>query len=452
MKLIIVSDLHFGDPECRFDPAAFFKTLDDRRAFDPPPDFLVLLGDIFDFSVSTYAEAFKAARPFFQALNGKVKDIIYVPGNHDGDFWHLIDNQINVLKPIEDGQPPQSLMMSCPGVLVDGPEGPNLFWTRPGKMNYKFESGRPDRYGLFVDTLVTGERVEQTIERVTKGGAEWPPRIWVAYPNLYLVNPEETILLTHGHYLETWWALGGEVVSRLLPQCFAPKETRDLGLHVQDGDRCTSIENTVGFNYPLSQLICSGLGQAGKLCRFAKTVQAQAKQHDTSVIDRIIKLLPDAAARSFTSPRAGAWDKVKTGAVKTAAAAGIGLANFASGLALKKTKPARGRDMFQDPEDEDRLKRYLFATELEVAELNRIASDEIGRGANEPGRDIKEAVFSPFAPPKKMIFGHTHKPIADWTDDDYTGLKYLNCGGFVSDGRAVGIIYEDGEIATVEFA
>jgi hypothetical protein len=34
----------------------------------------------------------------------------------------------------------------------------------------------------------------------------------VGYPNVYLVTPEGTMLLTHGHYFECYWAIIAEIV------------------------------------------------------------------------------------------------------------------------------------------------------------------------------------------------------------------------------------------------
>jgi predicted phosphodiesterase len=50
-------------------------------------DYLVLLGDIVDFSVASYREAYRQARCFFRRLqdDGLAEEIVYVPGNHDFD-------------------------------------------------------------------------------------------------------------------------------------------------------------------------------------------------------------------------------------------------------------------------------------------------------------------------------------------------------------------------------
>ena len=38
------------------------------------------------------------------------------------------------------------------------------------------------------------------------------PKVWVCYPNLYFITKEgEAVLITHGHYFETFWAFGGQV-------------------------------------------------------------------------------------------------------------------------------------------------------------------------------------------------------------------------------------------------
>ena len=75
MKLAIISDTHFGDPDCGLvgkSGGAFhlnwcrFKKFADQIGADN--DFLVMVGDVFDFSISSYAEAYSAAKLFFDAV------------------------------------------------------------------------------------------------------------------------------------------------------------------------------------------------------------------------------------------------------------------------------------------------------------------------------------------------------------------------------------------------
>ena len=54
--------------------------------------------------------------------------VIYVPGNHDGDFAHLVDYECDVIKKIRNCDPPESLDRSMPGVLDDREEGGILPW------------------------------------------------------------------------------------------------------------------------------------------------------------------------------------------------------------------------------------------------------------------------------------------------------------------------------------
>ena len=105
MRLAVISDTHFGDAlgtlvtngdadsSPRLGPA--YPAL--KRAVGRV-DYLILLGDILDFSVASYEKAYKQARVFFKAVqeDGMARQMVYVPGNHDFDIWHTVEHQVNV--------------------------------------------------------------------------------------------------------------------------------------------------------------------------------------------------------------------------------------------------------------------------------------------------------------------------------------------------------------------
>jgi 3',5'-cyclic AMP phosphodiesterase CpdA len=115
VRIAVISDTHFGDPLC-----TLVSSGPRERAADIGPayeamaraignvDYLVLLGDIVDFSVASYAEAYRQARCFFMRLrdDGLAKEIVYVPGNHDFDVWHTVEHQVNVINRLQQGQLP----------------------------------------------------------------------------------------------------------------------------------------------------------------------------------------------------------------------------------------------------------------------------------------------------------------------------------------------------------
>lgn len=92
MKVGIISDVHLGDEHCKlirsgnitatYDAlkSSIFK-FTKKKALD----YLVLDGDILDFSINSFEESCIAAKPFFRAIekDGLAKELIYIPGNHD---------------------------------------------------------------------------------------------------------------------------------------------------------------------------------------------------------------------------------------------------------------------------------------------------------------------------------------------------------------------------------
>ena len=100
MKISIVSDLHLGDPMCALYPEkpkefpSKLKTFESVVGTDN--DYLILLGDIFDFSIRSYNEVYAEGKKFFSHVQAKnlAKELLYVPGNHDFSFWHWLEHEV----------------------------------------------------------------------------------------------------------------------------------------------------------------------------------------------------------------------------------------------------------------------------------------------------------------------------------------------------------------------
>ena len=126
MRIAVISDTHFGDPLCtlvinghdgepQLGPA--YPAL--RKAVGKV-DYLILLGDILDFSVASYEKAYKQARVFFRAVQRDMaQQIVYLPGNHDFDIWHTIEHQVNVINQLKQGELPRAFKWSVPAVIDD---------------------------------------------------------------------------------------------------------------------------------------------------------------------------------------------------------------------------------------------------------------------------------------------------------------------------------------------
>ena len=111
MRIAVISDTHFGDEHCTLvgvDRQGTPEIGPAYRAFKNAvghADYLILLGDIFDFSVTSYENAYEQAKIFFKKVqeDNLVKQLIYIPGNHDYDIWHTVEHQVNVINQLFAG-------------------------------------------------------------------------------------------------------------------------------------------------------------------------------------------------------------------------------------------------------------------------------------------------------------------------------------------------------------
>lgn len=396
MKLAFISDTHFGDQMCTL---VNYRTLKKGTKFDgfaeaagKNNDFLVLLGDIFDFSITSYEEAYKRAKVFFQLVkeNRIAKNIIYVPGNHDFDMWHTVQQQIKIIYQVRKGKPALSFRWSLPGLIDDRSSSSKRGFLLPGVID---EPVNPDRKPSAERMFLNG---------ITKnpdgGGSE--TNFYIAYPNLYMVTDKESVFFTHGHYLETFWVISGEWIRRIARE--------DLS----DADR---LEDIVALNVPLCQLSCSGIGQAGKLTAVVQRVQRDVKDGVLGDVKKYAKRFEDALDEltkvKLLNPKSWVreWmlDKVSKEARK----------EFIK--SLEERDDTRYSEAFVEREDvQQRFIRYYQASWKEIRQLNREFSFAIKQ-------------------PRKMIFGHTHRPIkwaasnAPTTTVNGKSVRLYNTGGWL---------------------
>jgi predicted phosphodiesterase len=424
MRLAVVSDIHFGDDLCvlisngrdgetRLGPA--YPAL--RRVVGQV-DYLVLLGDILDFSVASYQDAYRAARTFFvQAQQDRLaREYVYVPGNHDFDIWHAVEHQANVINQLKQGQLPRAFKRSLPAVLDDRVNSP-----LPGRLLLPDVRPRPewheDRapYGsLFLDHITrrwNGEGRRPSGRKLT---------VDFAYPNLYLVTREgECVLLTHGHYFEAFWAAAAEWALLLAGD--------DLPL---EGGREPSLRDLVGLNLPLNQLASAGIGQAYPLTGVARTIQREVTAGNLAVVARYLDRLEEAVRRSNGGPSPGRF--LRRVALRWLKKRVLGV--------LRTTEQTRySREFLGRPEVRDRFRAYYRASLRELERLRR-----------EHDLDLPA--------PSSVVFGHTHQPIP-WGSDELTDsvdgkpIRFCNTGGFILKEESYGatrflgaevVLYETG--------
>lgn len=400
MKLAIISDTHFGDdnsqlaaiPQGKTDPevgpkyAALVQAVGGQGA---NLDYLVLAGDILDFSVASYDKAYTVARAFFQRIrdDGIAKELVYLAGNHDADIWLSVQQQRHIINKIAGGQPPEEFRHSVAGIIDDRATSADRMLRLAGVSPRAYAAGLSGpRYGnMFLDAITVPATPFNFV-----------------YPNLYIVSENECALVTHGQYLEEYWAFLGE---------FANYVAHD-DLKVGEID----VEELVELNFPLVQLACSGVGQAGAFTdNVVRPVQLDVKNKKLRRIEKYLKRFKEWVGEYAEDNAIKEW-----------------IYELAAGKAgdwlldkLKSAESTRYSDTFlHDPKVRERFRNFYKSSLLEIGSLNEA-------GASLPA-------------PWRVIFGHTHQPIA-WNDKNAPKLDSVssacprrltlhNTGGWLIDG------------------
>ncbi|UCH11019.1 MAG: metallophosphoesterase [Fidelibacterota bacterium] len=374
MRIAIISDTHFGDHLC-----SLVTTREDNKVIRGPKyedfrrqarreddgghegksnDFLILLGDILDFSITSYERAYGVGAQFFKWLKEDdiCGQIVYVPGNHDFDLWDTIEYEVNVINRVRHGLIPQQFRWSVPGVLDLRRASSRRGFSLPTVVELDQEEAHYKYGGHFFDNIT---------------GADNPIDVAFAYPNIYLVTDEVSVLLTHGQYFEPFWALLSEWALRIAQD--------DLGLGPD-----LRLEDLLALNFPISHLTSSGTGQAGVLTeKVLRPVQAEIRTHRHDTLHKYLGRLDDQIFRTIKSKN---WLK---GTIQEAL---WKLGRKVAMRAMGRYQQARFDERFLDREMvRRRFIRFYRATLTEIDELNR-----------EYGLDIPR--------PRVVVFGHIHEP------------------------------------------
>ena len=372
MKLAIISDTHFGDDNCTLvTPEKTIGTKYEKfkELVGQHNDFLVLAGDIFDFSIKSYDVAYNCGQAFLQQIkaDGIADKIIYIPGNHDADIWHIVQHQKSVINKLENGDLPEKYDHSVAGIIDDRINSPTRGVVLD-KTSHRTE-GREEYGGMFLDRITKPETV-----------------FYFVYPNLYIVTANDTVLVTHGQYLESYWAMLGEVALDVAYD----------DLKVGDVD----IEETIEMNYPLNQLACTGIGQAGVLTKVIRLVQTDVNNGRYERIERYMsrfeKVIEELSDNDIGQTE---WFSKVIHNVQTYAKKGLmkllwrtwgknKILNEISEIGTTRYS----EEFMKKSETKERFERFYNASLIEIGEINT------RRNCNIPA-------------PSRIIFGHTHQPI-----------------------------------------
>jgi UDP-2,3-diacylglucosamine pyrophosphatase LpxH len=399
LKLVIISDTHFGDPDCTLfvhsqdhKPVPGMKYQQFLKKAGKMNDYLVLVGDIMDFAISSYEKAYDIARAFFiQIQKDNIADqIIYIPGNHDEDIWHTVEQEVNIIDRIKEGKFPRKFKMSLPGILDDRVSSKKKQFLLPGIEKRRIR-GKIGYGGLFLDTI-TGKGAKTT-------------RFNFVYPNMYIATDSDSVLITHGHYFETYWSL----LSEWAPDIFG----KDLPISIP-----MALREMISINFPTNQLSCSGIGQAGTLTDAIRNTDIEIRHHRLKSLDRYLKNLAAKLAGdrnySWYDPRRFIW---------------IGVGWWVKKQILRSVRTIDevryNREFMQKPDVQDRFKRYYQRSCEEIKSLNK-----------KYGYDLPL--------PSVVLFGHTHQPSA-WNSgdmhievEDGRTIRLCNTGGWLAKTRDTG--------------
>ncbi|HEO64620.1 MAG TPA: metallophosphoesterase, partial [Spirochaetes bacterium] len=343
MKLAIISDTHFGDPmgtlvsyDSSNKPIVGPKYNVFREAAGKGNRYLILLGDIFDFSITSYSKAYEAGKVFFeQVKRDQIADeMIYIPGNHDADFWHTVEYEVNVIRRINQGKNPRDFRFSVPGFIdVRSNSQTSNDLILPDVTEH--DGTGPKYCGLFLD-------------RIT----EDPSYFNFAYPNVYMVTDNESVLITHGQYFEQYWAFASEWVTKLAPDALEIGDQMDL-------------KEMVGINFPLSQLAGSGIGQAGPFTKVVRKVQRDIKDGQLADITGYLGRLDKEIDKQTQYPWYKQYLEWVTDVISCWARKKI-----LSGL--KTVESTRFDEEFiHKKEVQNRVKNFYKASQIEIHRLNQ---------------------------------------------------------------------------------
>lgn len=330
MKIAIISDTHLGNPESRLleDGAltATYETLRlSIRSFNnnKPLDYLVLNGDILDFTSDSLEKTMSSATPFFQGIHSDklAKKLLYIPGNHDRQIWDMVEWESNVLGRLREHRSPQKFRRTRPGVL-DASSG------RLELLDSGQEKGKQPERAVFLEGLFE--------ERLTLP-------IYVTYPNLYIKTKKDLILVTHGHAVGLAWVLLSEL----------------LGSHVKEGK--LSLTEMEEYNAPLTAFISKGVGRGNEMSELFYRIQREARQGKSKELKKAMNAIIPIMDRMIPLGLFEFFDNALLQGLKMLA---IFVANN------RVSDPRYNREYLNDPPLKERFLKYYSAVCEEAALLN----------------------------------------------------------------------------------
>ncbi len=405
MKFSVISDTHLGDRDCglvtkengKYKLGKYYGYFKENMK---ACDYMVLLGDIFDFAIEDYSDAYEAGKVFLNQIveDGFVKKgFIYIPGNHDFNLWPLIEYEANVINRLKKGKQVRKFQNSMPAI-IDARNGDakfSLYGVHPHENNGNYEYG-----GMYLDNLIDKKGITFNI----------------AYPNLYLFTKKETILFTHGHYWDTYWSFFSDYGGELTKKIDNNEPSDFISLDVN------SLAELVSINFPLNQLASSGVGESGKLGQIVNQVMHNLKDNKTGRVDVYIKNLFRLLKNNLSVKYPKWLQRYILNFAKE------GFVNFIN-KKFEEYKTPQNNEKFL----RENIKKVEKFYNLTVKELKSL------KVSDDDKRFLRYQLEKKYTEPQKIIYGHTHVPrgcsesekIQIKNKDIYT----YNAGGWLSKDR-----------------
>jgi predicted phosphodiesterase len=411
MNFAVISDTHFGDKDCglviknqetnKYELGSLYE--DFRGSISGCYDYLIMIGDVFDFAIEGYNDAYEIGKVFLnQVVNDGIitKGFIYLSGNHDFDLWHLIEYEANIINRLKNNRKTREFKHSLPAIIDarDGDAKFSLYGVKPHENNGVYEYG-----GLYLDNLIDKKGITFN----------------VAYPNLYLFNKDETILFTHGQYFDNVWSLFSRYGGELTQKRDGDNDDYVISLDVEN------MKEMVSINFPLNQLTSSGVGQSGKLGQIVNQVEHNLKENKIGLINSYIMnlfdILNDDKDKLF-------YNKLPNFARNIIVRILRSLAINRMKETVKKYNTPRNNESFLG-ENLDKFKFFYDLSSKELSSLKESGSNDM--------KFLNYSLEKKYIKPSKIIYGHTHIPQSYENNTEsfnVEGKKILtyNTGGWLS--------------------
>ncbi len=415
MKIGIISDTHFGDNNCKLIENNKLTTVYDAFRDEVIKflggssgrlNYLVLNGDILDFSINSFDDSCRKARHFFDAIerDNLTEKIILIPGNHDKYIWDVVEWERHVIMKMQKHEYPETFTRTQPALIDINKNSLELPYVNP-------KPGTSEFGGLFLEGFFSNSKSNIGII--------------VVYPNLYIKASDNTYIVSHGHMLESAWVLLSELMGDY------PSVSKKTNNHI-------GLRELEELNKPLSDMICSSIGQGGPVSDVFYKIQVEAKNGKVDELKNLLNSLHSKLDDLIELPwYAEGLDNALFLAIKKMAFA-----------IIEKGKNSRyDKDFYHHQSVRDRFAKFYKASCEQVQDVFHLN------------------------PPNRLIFGHTHEPIdankpmiinpetlpqVDFSSIKNQELFLYNSGGWLKDvdGKSADVFFfnDNGDITSFNIA